>query len=301
MKSIDFVNKAINIAKKYKTLYVLGCFGAPMNSTNKNRYTKNYSYNGEDRRRIKIINSSSDTFGFDCVCLIKGILWGWNADTSKTYGGAVYASNGVPDVGADEIMNYCYEMSSNFSNIQVGELVHCKGHVGIYIGNGLAVESTPIWDDGVQITAIYGVNHPQNYNVRKWENHGKLKFIDYSSNLDGTRKTIDEIALEVIDGKWDNGYARKSRLAKAGYDYHAVQKRVNEILAHVTNSTIEYYPIPNYDGVSIVDALKSIGVDSSFKNRSLIAIKNGMTSYIGTAEQNTNMLKLLKNGKLISR
>ncbi len=298
MKSIDFVNKAIDIASKYNTLYILGCFGAPMNSKNKNRYTKNYSYNNGDRRRIKIQNSSSDTFGFDCVCLIKGILWGWNGDTSDTYGGAKYASNSVPDVSADQMIDYCYNVSSNFSNIQVGELLHTKGHVGIYIGNGLAVECTPIWNDGVQITAVSGIEHSNNYNVRKWDEHGKLKFIDYSSNLDVIRKSIDELALEVIDGKWDNGYARKSRLIKAGYDYQAVQKRVNEILS-LTTPNLEYYPIPNYNGVSIVDALKLIDVDSSFKNRMEIAKKNGIDSYTGTAIQNIQMLNLLKNGKLI--
>ncbi|MBR4429718.1 MAG: hypothetical protein IKS75_00290 [Clostridiales bacterium] len=44
------------------------------------------------------------------------------------------------------------------------------------------------------------------------------------------KKTIDQIAQEVIDGKWGNGLARKNALKKAGYDYDAVQKRVNEIL-----------------------------------------------------------------------
>lgn len=43
-------------------------------------------------------------------------------------------------------------------------------------------------------------------------------------------KTIDELAQEVIAGKWGNGYERKSRLTRAGYDYNAVQKRVDEIL-----------------------------------------------------------------------
>ena len=45
-----------------------------------------------------------------------------------------------------------------------------------------------------------------------------------------TKKSIDEIAKEVIDGKWGNGYTRKNRLTKAGYDYQAVQARVNELL-----------------------------------------------------------------------
>ena len=43
-------------------------------------------------------------------------------------------------------------------------------------------------------------------------------------------KSIDEIAKEVIDGKWGNGTYRKTKLTKAGYDYAAVQKRVTEIL-----------------------------------------------------------------------
>lgn len=44
------------------------------------------------------------------------------------------------------------------------------------------------------------------------------------------KKTVDEIAREVINGKWGNGSARKKALEAAGYDYSAVQKRVNELL-----------------------------------------------------------------------
>lgn len=43
-------------------------------------------------------------------------------------------------------------------------------------------------------------------------------------------KTIDEIAHEVIAGKWGNGEDRKARISDAGYDYSEVQSRVNEIL-----------------------------------------------------------------------
>lgn len=43
-------------------------------------------------------------------------------------------------------------------------------------------------------------------------------------------KTVDELAQEVIAGKWGNGEDRKKRLAAAGYDYKAVQTRVNAIL-----------------------------------------------------------------------
>lgn len=44
------------------------------------------------------------------------------------------------------------------------------------------------------------------------------------------KKSIEEIACEVIRGIWGNGSDRKKRLAASGYDYDAVQKKVNEIL-----------------------------------------------------------------------
>ncbi len=43
-------------------------------------------------------------------------------------------------------------------------------------------------------------------------------------------KSVDEIAQEVIAGKWGNGQDRFNKLAAAGYDGNAVQNRVNEIL-----------------------------------------------------------------------
>jgi hypothetical protein len=43
-------------------------------------------------------------------------------------------------------------------------------------------------------------------------------------------KSVDELAKEVIDGKWGNNPERKKALTEAGYDYDAVQKRVNEML-----------------------------------------------------------------------
>ena len=44
------------------------------------------------------------------------------------------------------------------------------------------------------------------------------------------KKSVDEIVHEVIQGKWGNGAERKNRLTNAGYDYNAVQRRVNELM-----------------------------------------------------------------------
>ena len=44
-----------------------------------------------------------------------------------------------------------------------------------------------------------------------------------------TKKSVEEVAKEVLDGKWGNGDARKSALEKAGYNYAAVQEKVNQL------------------------------------------------------------------------
>lgn len=59
-----------------------------------------------------------------------------------------------------------------------------------------------------------------------------------------------------------------------------------------------YYPKYTGKSVSLVDALKSLKIDSSFTNRKKIATKNGIKAYLGTAKQNTQMLNLLKQGRL---
>ena len=44
------------------------------------------------------------------------------------------------------------------------------------------------------------------------------------------KKSVDEVAREVIDGKWGNGTERKKKLEAAGYNYSEVQARVNKLL-----------------------------------------------------------------------
>ena len=111
--------------------------------------------------------------------LAKGLLWGFNANVNATYGGAKYKSNGVPDTNADGLKNRCTDRSTDFSNIQKGELLWMSGHVGIYIGDGLGVECTPSWKDGVQITAVANIGKKSGFYSRKWTSHGKLPYVEY--------------------------------------------------------------------------------------------------------------------------
>lgn len=63
--------------------------------------------------------------------------------------------------------------------------------------------------------------------------------------------------------------------------------------------SVAYYPKVSNGYTSIVDALKSINVNSSFSNRRKIAIKNNIKNYIGLPSQNEKMLDLLKQQRLI--
>lgn len=62
---------------------------------------------------------------------------------------------------------------------------------------------------------------------------------------------------------------------------------------------IEYYPKYTGKSKSIVDALTSLKIDATFKNRSNVAKINNIKLYIGSSSQNKKMLALLKDGLLI--
>lgn len=168
-----------DVAKNYKTLYVMGCFGWPMNDYNKQRAMREYAYN---RNRADKLNAASgDTFGFDCVNLIKALLWGWCGDEKAEYGGVTYKSGGVLDIDEGTMFSLCTEQSTDFSNIEVGEAVWMQGHIGIYVGDGMVVECTPAWDNGVQITACN--RDKTGFHRRDWTKHGKLPYVTYEAEL----------------------------------------------------------------------------------------------------------------------
>ena len=65
-----------------------------------------------------------------------------------------------------------------------------------------------------------------------------------------------------------------------------------------SNTSNEYLNAQNYKHGSIVDALKSIGINSSYNYRKKLAQANNIKNYHGSYFQNIQMLNLLKQGKL---
>lgn len=181
--------KCKEIALEHKTVYVLGAWGWPMTKAAQQRCMKAQSFNRQRKDKLQQLDSS--TFGFECGGLIKGILWGWDGDHSEVYGGAGYEVNNVPDKDADQMIGLCRDVSTDFSMIQEGCVVWKPGHIGVYIGDGLAVECTYRWDDGVQITAVHNMGEKPGYNGRTWEKHGKLPWVTYLTEEDTGKPNSD--------------------------------------------------------------------------------------------------------------
>lgn len=92
---------------------------------------------------------------------------------------------------------------------------------------------TGLWGNGEerkQKLTRYGYNYETIQQLVNDKLKKNNKIGDTFQKIFFTRKTNEEIAKEVIQGKWKNGEERKALLKDAGYDYSEVQKIVNKIL-----------------------------------------------------------------------
>ena len=172
MTNQEFINKLLNIVNNYKTIYAYGTWGQVLTNDIINSKANQYAwwYTAERKKMLKNLVGKG-YYVFDCVGLIKSVLWGWCGNGTKN-GGAVYQSNGVPDVSANGMIAKCKDVSSNMNNIEMGEAVWMDGHIGVYYKNGQVIECSPAFQNKVMITKL---------SQRKWLKHGKLPWIKYKS------------------------------------------------------------------------------------------------------------------------
>ena len=129
----------------------------------------------------------------------------------------------------------------------------------------------------------------------------------YTGSTDSIVTALNSIGV-------DSSYSNRKKIATAngisGYSGTASQntkmlsllkqgklKKAGSTSSSNTTTTSYYKKYTGSSG-SLVDALKAIGVNSSYDNRKAIAKKNGISNYEGTASQNEKLLSLLKQGKL---
>lgn len=127
----------------------------------------------------KFMNSKQGQYLLcDCSGLIKGILWGYPENGR-------YIHNGVPDMNADTMISRCSNVTTDMSKVQIGWLVWMRGHIGIYIGDGVVIEASPVWENGIQRTYCQdcGVTNVSHLHERKWTKCGQFdQFINYENS-----------------------------------------------------------------------------------------------------------------------
>ncbi len=110
-------------------------------------------------------------------------------------------------------------------NCQYGQTVWQKGIMWL---NGQPVDEDECFVNYPEKTAEWYKKH----GVSSANSAGAEKNEPENQNADKKpkRKTVKQLAQEVIRGDWGCGAERKRRLTEAGYDYKAVQDEVNRIL-----------------------------------------------------------------------
>lgn len=127
----------------------------------------------------------------------------------------------TPKVGACMVWEGKGDLAGH---VAIVEKVYDNNHV--YTSESGYGSKNPFWN-----------SHRYNNNGR-WGCNSNYKFLGFIYNpavkeevIEApVRKSVDELAREVIRGDWGNGQDRKDRLTAAGYSYSEVQGRVNEIL-----------------------------------------------------------------------
>lgn len=209
MKQADFI-KQLEKALACNTSYATGAFGASIGNfpAQLTRYIKN---SPDQEKTLRSRAADPPCFAFDCCGLVKGIINSWNAIATSVYGGAVYNSV-IPDIGTETMINKCENVSTDFSRILPGELLWIKGHVGVYVGNGYAIECTSAWDAKVQKTVVTNIKAAGTQHGRKWTKHGRLPYVEYKAqeyelvigpytNLSDVQKIRDALHVLGTEGK----------------------------------------------------------------------------------------------------
>ena len=253
MTARELMRTCEKIAREYNTCYVWGGCGMPV--TERTLADKLAQYPEQNRTYCAQARKylDKDFWMFDCVCLIKSVLWQWSGNRNAYYGGAVYASNGVPDVSADGMIGRCKSVSTDFSKITPGEALWLPGHIGVYLGSGLAAECTPAFAGGVQITNVWNVGGSA-YPGRKWQKHGLLPWVDYKAEKqevwqDGQQK--NPMAKIVVNG---TEYPIE-RILQDGRNYFQIRPLVDILnqeglriaVGNVGSTAVLTFDAPQYD------------------------------------------------------
>ncbi len=199
----------------------------------------NSPYNG--KFRVSQIFKGAAHDGLDLVGVdskevhstVNGIVEkaGWENPANKKQGFGLYVRIRKNDSVDKYYFGHLSEVKVSAGQaVRIGDVIGIEGSTGKSTGSHChyCVRGNGSHSQIRDINAISGIPN-------------KLGTYDdgYLAKLQAKKKTVAELAQEVIDGKWGTGAERKEKLTKAGYDYNVVQAEVNRLLAPKKKSNEE--------------------------------------------------------------
>ncbi len=130
----------------------------------------------------------------------------------------------------------------------IGTECGCEKHIEIFKEKG-------IWIEDGTIVPLPGDIILYNWDCQVQPNDGYSDHIGYVESVSGQMITVmegnynEEVAGEVIQGKYANGEERRKKLCDMGYDPDAVQREVNRQLSQ-NEAPAEYYVVQENDTLS---------------------------------------------------
>lgn len=174
----------------------------------------------------------------------------------------VFLANGFTDVISKVNV-------ANGAGLQRGDVLLKEGsHTAIYIGNGQLVHAS-INEKGTVTGGKVGDQTGKEICTHSYYNkpwNSVLRYQEAGTTTTTVKKSVDEIAKEVIDGKWGSGVARKKKLEAAGYTYSTIQNRVNSILNAGAKPEPVVHKVKKGDTLSKIAATNKTTVDAIIAN-----------------------------------
>lgn len=110
---------------------------------------------------------------------------------------------------------------------------------------------------------------------------------------------LTEVFMKQFERPADQSKNAVLARVKLACNVKTLIEKEEAVFRKTDDTTFEYYPKSDYNGRSLIDALKSINVDSSKTYRTKIAKANGIDNYTGKASENNKLLQMFKEGVLI--